>query len=179
RGRLGPLLEQRDVVHEREGGEAAREADLLRLVAELAADAGAFGRHLRVQAQHAHLSLGGGERGGQQAQQRGLAGAVGAEQSGHAGLQVQADVGQRSGGAEGAPGLMQADQSFHHSYLHGRSWRNWLPRSRKITNEAAASARKPAWARAWSIAPGEPARASSSQTTASQAELTAMAARSG
>jgi hypothetical protein len=57
-------LEQRDVVHERERGEAAREADLLRLVAELVADAGAFGRHLRVQAQHAHLSLAGRQRGG-------------------------------------------------------------------------------------------------------------------
>ena len=49
----------------------------------------------------------------------------------------------------------------------------------RSTNEAAASARKPAWARAWSTASGEPDRAASSQTTASQAELTAMAARSG
>ena len=93
RGRLGPFLEQRDVVHEREGGEATREADLLRQVAELAADAGALGGHLRVQAQHAHLSVAGRQRGGQQAQQRGLAGAVGAEQPGHAGFQVQVDAG--------------------------------------------------------------------------------------
>ena len=59
-------------------------------------------------------------------------------------------------------------------YLHGRSWRSQRRRTRKTTNEAAASARKPAWARAWSTASGEPDRAASSQTTASQAELTAM-----
>jgi hypothetical protein len=87
RGRLGLLLEQRDVVHEREGGKAAREAGLLRLVAEPAADAGAVGRHARVQAPHAHPSPAGRQRGGQQPQQRGLAGAVGAEQPGHAGFQ--------------------------------------------------------------------------------------------
>jgi hypothetical protein len=141
RRRLGPLLEQRDVIHEREGGEATREADLLRLVAELAADAGAFGRHLRVQAQHAHLSLAGRQRGGQQAQQRGLAGAVGAEQPGHAGFQVQVDAGQRPGGTERAPDPAQADRSRHHRYLHGRTWRR---RTRKVTNQAAASVRKPA-----------------------------------
>ena len=50
---------------------------------------------------------------------------------------------------------------------------------RKIANEAAASARKPAWARPWSTASGVPDRAASSQTTVSQTELTAMAARSG
>src|SRR6185312_8815759 len=179
RRRLGLLLEQRDVVHEGKGGEAAREADLLRLVAELAADAGAFGRHLRVQAQHAHLPLAGRQRGSQQAQQRGLAGAVGAEQPGHARPQVQVDAGQRPGGAERAPDVTQADRSGRHRYLHGRSWRSWRRRRRKITNEAAASARKPPWARPWSTASGEPDRAASSQTTASQTELTAMAERSG
>src|SRR6185369_5659542 len=179
RRRPGPLLEQRDVVHEREGGEAAREAGLLRLVAELAADAGALGRHLRVQAQHAHLPLAGRQRGSQQAQQRGLASAVGAEQPGHARPQVQVDAGQRPGGTERAPDLTQADRSGHHRYLHGRSWRSWRRRRRKITNEAAASTRKPAWARAWSNASAEPDRAASSETTASQAELTAMAARNG
>src|SRR6185369_6425598 len=159
--------------------EAAREADLLRLVAELAADAGALGRHPRVQAQHAHLSLAGRQRGSQQAQQRGLAGAVGAEQPGHAGFQVQVDAGQRPGGAERAPDPAQADRSGHHGYLHVRSWRSRRRRTRKIANEAAASARKPAWARAWSTASAEPARAASSETAASQAELTAMAERSG
>ena len=93
RGRLGLLFEQGDVVHEREGGEAAGEAGLLGQVAELAADGGAFGGDVGVQAQYAYLSLGGRQRGGQQAQQRGLAGAVGAEQPGHAGCQVPADAG--------------------------------------------------------------------------------------
>ena len=50
---------------------------------------------------------------------------------------------------------------------------------RKIANEAAASTRNPAWARPWSTASGAPDRAASSQTTPSQAELTAIAARSG
>ena len=49
----------------------------------------------------------------------------------------------------------------------------------RSTNEAAASARKAAWARAWSTDSGEPDRVASSQTIASQAKLTAMAARSG
>src|SRR4029077_18050101 len=153
--------------------------DLLRLVAEPAADACAFGRHLRVQAQYAQLSLAGRQRGGQQPQQRGLAGPVRAEQSGRAGFQVQADAGQRPGGTERAPDVMQADRSGHYRYPHGRSWLSWRRRARKITNEAAASARKAAWARPWSSASGEPDRAASSQTTASQAELTVMAARSG
>ena len=118
--------------------------------------------HLRVQAQHAHLSPGGRQRGGQQPQQRGLAGAVGAEQPGHAGFQVQVDAGQRPGRAERAPDVAQADRSGHHHYLHGRSWRSRRRRRTKIANEAAASARKPAWARAWSTASGEPDRAASS-----------------
>ena len=87
-GRLGPLLEQRDVVDERGGGKPAREADLLWQVAEPAPDAGALGRYLRVAAQHAYLALGGRQRGGQQPDQRRLAGAVGAEQPDHAGFQV-------------------------------------------------------------------------------------------
>ena len=87
--------------------------------------------------------------------------------------------GQRPGGTERAPGAAQADRSSRHCYLHGRSWFSRRRRTRKITNEAAASARKAAWARAWSTASGEPARAASSQTTAPQTELTAMAERSG
>ena len=87
--------------------------------------------------------------------------------------------GQRPGGTERAPDPAQADRSGHHHYLHGRSWRRRRRRKRKIADEAAASARKPAWARPWSTASGEPDRAASSQTTASQTELTAMAAVSG
>ena len=173
-GRLGPLLEQRDVIHERERGEAPREPGLLRLVAQLAADAGAPGRDRRVQAQHPDLSLGGRQRGGQQPQQRGLARAVGAEQPGHPGPQVQVDAGQRPGRAERAPHPAQADRSGHHHYLHGRSWRSRPRRTRKTTNEAAASTRNPAWARPWSTASGAPDRAASSQTTPSQAQLTAI-----
>src|SRR4029077_8634478 len=122
--------------------------------------------------------LAGRRRGGRQPQQRGLAGAVGAEQPGHAGPQVQVDAGQRPGRAERAPDVTQADRNGHHRSPHGRSWASRRRRTRKITNEAAASARKPAWARAWNTAPGAPDRAASSQTTASQPELTAMAARS-
>src|SRR5262249_2872906 len=73
----------------------------------------------------------------------------------------------------------QADRSGHYRYLHGRSWRSRRRRARKITNEAAASARKAAWVRPWSSASGEPDRAASSQTTPSQAKLTPLAARSG
>jgi hypothetical protein len=52
-GRMGALLEQCDVVDEREGGEAAREADLLWQVAQLAADAGAPGWHRTCARRHA------------------------------------------------------------------------------------------------------------------------------
>src|SRR5205814_5811947 len=179
RRRLGPLLEQRDVVHEREGGEATREADLLRQVAELTSDVRAFGWHLRVQAQHAELSLAGRQRGGQQAEQRGLAGAVGTEQPDHAGFQVQVDAGQRAGGTERAPDVAQADRSGRDRYLRGRSWCSRRRRTRKTENEAAARARKAAWARAWSTASGELIRNASIQITASQRELTATAERSG
>ena len=134
--RQGPLLEQCDVVDERERSEAAREADLLRQVAQPATDVGAFGRHLRVPAQHAHLSLAGRQRGGQQPQQGGLAGAVRAEQPDHAGLQVQVDVGEGPGGPERAPDATQADRSGHRRYLQGRSWRRWRRRTRKIPNMA-------------------------------------------
>src|SRR6185369_6991919 len=78
-----------------------------------------------------------------------------------------------------APDVTQADRSGRHHYLHGRSWCSRRRRTRKIANEAATSARKPAWVRAWSTASAEPDRAASSQTTTSQAELTAMAERSG
>jgi len=83
-GRVGPLLEERDVVDERERGEAARESDLLREVAQPAADLGALRQHLDVPAQDAHLSPAGRQCGGQQPQQGGLACPVRAEQPDHA-----------------------------------------------------------------------------------------------
>src|SRR6266542_1061194 len=177
--RLGPLLEQCDVVDKPERGEAARETDLLRQVAQPAADLGTIGRYLRVPAQHAHLSLAGRQRGGQHAQQGGLAGAVRAKQPDHAGLQVQVDVGQRPGGPEGAPDATQTDRSGHRRYLQGRSWCRWRRRTRKVANDAAASTRKATWVRGWSTAVGEADRAASRQTVSSQTVLTAMAAFSG
>ena len=133
RAAAGPLLEQRDVVDERGGGKPAREADLLRQVAEPAPDVGALRRYLRLAAKHAYLAPGGRQRGGQQPDQRRLAGAVGAEQPDHAGLQVQVYAGEGHRGPVRPPDAAHAYRSGGHRCLQSRSWRRWRRRIRKIS----------------------------------------------
>ena len=81
---LGVLLEDRDVVDELERREARVEAGLLRHVAEPAPDLRALARVARVAAEQAHVARVGREHGGEDAHQRRLARAVGAEQAGDA-----------------------------------------------------------------------------------------------
>ena len=95
-----PLLEDGDVLDEAEGRHVGGVAELLRQVAELAAHRGDVGvGAVRVAPEQPHLAAVGGDRGGDDAQQRGLAGAVGAEQPGDASVEGEVDVGERAGAA--------------------------------------------------------------------------------
>ena len=70
---FGPLLEDRDVVDEVEGGELLMEARLLWHVPEAAADLEATGGRRRIQAEDANVARVGRQHRGDDPQQRGLA----------------------------------------------------------------------------------------------------------
>ena len=95
-----PLLEDGDVLDEPEGGHVRGVAELLRQVAELATHRGHLGlRAVRVAPEQPHLAAVRSDRGGDDAQQRRLAGAVGTEQTGDASVEGEVDVGEGAGAA--------------------------------------------------------------------------------
>ena len=85
----GVLLEDRDVVEVLEGREARVEAGLLRHVAEPAPDLRALHGIVWVTPQQAHVALVVREHGGEDAHQRRLARAVGAEQAGDPAVETE------------------------------------------------------------------------------------------
>ena len=139
--RPGPFLEHGDVVDELEGGEPTGKAEFLRQVAELAADAGLLGRHRRVVSKQGYRAGGGRQRRGQDAQQGCLAGAVGAEQAGHAAAEGQARVAHRPGAAVAASDGVDLDGGGHSPLLPVRSSRKCRSRSAKTPIDTAATAR--------------------------------------
>ena len=115
-----PLLEDRDVLDEPEGGHVRGVAELLRQVAELAAHL----RHVRVGAvrvasEQPYLAAVGGDRGGDDAQQRGLAGSVGTEQPGDATVESEVDVGEGAGAAVPLADAGQLDGAGAHNATPG------------------------------------------------------------
>ena len=96
---IGELLEDRHVVDELEHREAAVEAGLLRKVAEPAADLQAVVGGLWVATEKLEPASVRRQHGGQDPQQRGLAGTVGAEQPGYPHPRGEVDAVERAGAA--------------------------------------------------------------------------------
>ena len=89
---VGHLLEHREVVHEIERGEVRVVAGFLGEVAEATTDRQTALALGGIFAEHPHLARVGGEHGGDDAQQRGLAGAVWSEEAGDARSELQRDA---------------------------------------------------------------------------------------
>jgi hypothetical protein len=107
------LLEQREILDELEDGEVRVVPEGLRQVAQPPADLPASRGHRRVEAEQAYLTRRRGHRGRQDPQQRGLPGAVGAEQAEHSGAHPQVDT--CHGGRPAVPAGQRAglDRQLH------------------------------------------------------------------
>jgi hypothetical protein len=106
----GDALQDREVLEDGLGGEVGVEAELLREVAELAAELGLLFEHVDVA--EADAAAVGVLQGGDRAHERRLAGAVGAEQAEHAGGDREVDALQRAHAVGVGLGEL-ADLQFH------------------------------------------------------------------
>jgi hypothetical protein len=110
-GAVDVFFEDGDVVDELEGGKRSVEAGLLGHVAQPPAYRDPVGGASGWPAEELDGAAVGGGDGGKDAQQGGLAGAVGAQQPGDAGAELEVDAAERSHGAVVFDQLVHAEES--------------------------------------------------------------------